>query len=100
MHDVPAAPHKAVRRDLLILGHPELWPRWPFLPVVRRPPGAAAEYGVVVDLYHLAGLTGFGAAVFRTNLFTLPPTLAGLVAMPRETFDTVEELAAAGWVVD
>jgi hypothetical protein len=29
-------PRKATARDLFFFTHPEKWPTWPFLPVVRR----------------------------------------------------------------
>lgn len=35
-----------------------------------------------------------------TNLFLLPRTEAELLALPKEIFDTAEEIGAAGWVVD
>jgi hypothetical protein len=33
-------------------------------------------------------------------VFTLPPEFEQFLALPREVFDGVEELAAAGWRVD
>lgn len=74
------------------------WPAWPFLPVVRRTRGAE-ELGVVFDA-RAAGLTGSSATVFHSNLFTLPPTLDRFLALPRDTFDSAEELTESGWTVD
>lgn len=88
----------ARERTLLFLTTPALWPQWPFLPVVRRTRGVE-ELGVVFDS-RAAGLTGFSATVFHSNLFTLPPTLDRFLALPHDTFDSAEELAAAGWCVD
>ena len=85
-------------RTLLFLSCPALWPNWPFLPVVRRTRGTE-ELGVVFDA-RTARLTGYSAAVFKTNLFLLPPDLAAFLALPREVFDTAEELTDAGWLVD
>ncbi|MCE9564283.1 MAG: hypothetical protein K8U57_19745 [Planctomycetes bacterium] len=85
-------------RTLLFLGTPPLWSAWPFLPVVRRNKGHE-ELGVVFDSKS-AGLTGYSAAVFLTNLFLLPRTLPEFLALPREVFDSIEELMAAGWQVD
>lgn len=85
-------------RALLLLGCPALWPCWPFLPVVRRAAGGE-ELGVVFDA-RSARLTGYSAAVFKTNLFLLPPDLGSFLALPREVFDSAEELVAAGWRVD
>jgi hypothetical protein len=35
-----------------------------------------------------------------TNLFTLPRTLDQFLALPKEIYDTFDELVAAGWRVD
>ncbi len=89
---------RARERTLLFLTSPALWPAWPFLPVVRRACGRE-ELGVVFDA-RAAGLTGYSATVFLTNLFMLPPDLAAFLALPHETFDTAEELIGGGWLVD
>jgi hypothetical protein len=87
-------------RTLHFLAHPEQWPYWPFLPVVRRRPGQEEELGVVYDALHAGGRAGYSSTVFGTNLFTLPGRLEDFLALPREVFDTFEELADAGWGVD
>ena len=86
-------------RHLLFVGTPALWPAWPFLPVVRRARGRE-ELGVVFDGFGFCGLAGYSATVLRTNLFALPARLDQLLALPRESFDSPEELVAAGWRVD
>jgi hypothetical protein len=85
-------------RTLLFLSMPALWPHWPFLPVVRRSNGTE-ELGVVFDA-RAAHLTGFSATVFFCNLFALPPRFADFLALPKEVFDSAEELADAQWRVD
>ena len=60
-------------------------------------PGA---YGVVFDARSVCGRTGFSACVFLTNLFALPPTLDEFFAIPREAFDSADELFDGGWRVD
>lgn len=86
-------------RHALFMRTPALWPAWPFLPLVRRN-GAAEKQGLLFDAWGVAELTGYLATVFVCNLFDLPPTLAGLLASPRETFDTIDDLLAARWRVD
>ena len=93
------AERRARLRHLLFLREPRLWPLWPFLPVVRRTAGSG-ECGLLFDARRLAGVYGFSATVFLTNLFLLPPTQAALLALPREVFDTADEVYAAGWRVD
>src|SRR4029453_3428897 len=86
-------------RNLLFFTRPDLWPTWPFLALVRRRRGRPVDYGVVFDALASWGLPGYSASVFFVNLFLLPPTLDGLLSLPREVFDPPEELADAGWVV-
>ena len=81
------------------VSRPALWPAYPFLPVVRRT-GGREELGVVADLVGLFGLTGYSATVFVTNLFCLPRTLDQFLALPREVYDSGDELVANGWRVD
>ena len=89
------------RRNLLFMCDPRLWPAWPFLPLVRRHRGTDdPDCGLLCDLEGLLGLAGYRCTVHRCNLFCLPPRLQELLDMPRETFDTFEELLAAGWRVD
>ena len=87
-------------RTLHFLAHRELWPHWPFLPVVRRRPDHDEELGVVFDARSVCGLTGYSAAVSLCNVFDLPPAVDEFLALPRETFDSAGELASAGWRVD
>jgi len=87
-------------RTLYFLEHRDRWPHWPFLPVVRRRPGHDTELGLVFDALHACDLAGYSATVFLTNLFLIPATLKQFLALPRETFDSAEELAQAGWRVD
>ena len=92
----PARPPADLARHLLFVTTPALWPAYPFLPVVRRTRGAE-ELGVVADLFGLYGLTGYGSTVFKCNVFALPPTADEFLALPKEVFDTGEELVRAGW---
>jgi hypothetical protein len=85
-------------RTVLYLSTPALWPHWPFLPLVRRT-GGVEELGVAFDA-RAAGLTGYSSTVWFTNLFLLPDSFEQFLALPRETFDSSEELADSGWSVD
>ena len=86
-------------RNLLVLSSPRLWPAYPLLPVVRRTAGGD-ECGLLMDLAGPFGLYGYGSTVFLANLFDLPPTLAGLLALPRRAFDSADEVYDAGWRTD
>jgi hypothetical protein len=89
------------RRHLALIGNPERWPCYPFLPM-RRVVEAATEHdlGVLYDLWGLRRIPGFSATVFRVNLLMLPATEEGWLEVPREVFDTFDELFEAGWRVD
>jgi len=88
------------RRNLLFLSSPSLWCNWPFLPLIRRRPGQEQEYGVLFDAMTACEITGFSATVFLTNLLLMPSTLDQFLALPKEVFDSPEEIEAAGWRVD
>lgn len=89
---------RARERTVLFLSAPALWPHWPFLPVVRRSRGRD-ELGIVFDA-RAARLTGYSATVFLTCLFLLPLSFEAFLALPKEVFDSAEELADAGWQID
>ena len=78
---------------------PRLWPQWPFLPVVRRA-GRASDCGLLDDFRHTSGRLGYSAAVMLCNLFLLPRTEGEFLALPKEVYDTAEEVYDAGWRVD
>jgi hypothetical protein len=88
-----------MNRHLCLLVTPAAWPFWPFLPLVRLSRGTV-EVGVLFDARGCVGRTGYSATVFRTNLFLVPRCLDRLLALPREAFDTADEVVAAGWRVD
>jgi hypothetical protein len=93
---------RARQRTVVMVSTPAfwpVWPAWPFLPVVRRTSGGE-HLGVVFDARHARGLTGYSATVFDCNLFMLPRTWSELLGLPREVYDSAEELADAGWRVD
>jgi len=82
-----------------MLTSPRRWPLWPFLPLVR-PADDGLDLGLLFDAGRALGLTEYSATVFKTNLFLAPRHLDALLALPREAFDTAEEVLAAGWRVD
>jgi hypothetical protein len=100
MPDADAQPRPATARDLLFLRNPHLWRHWPFLPLIRRRPGCELECGVLYDCWTVARRGGFSASVFLTNIFYLPGSEEAFLALPKEVYDTVEEVAEAGWRVD
>jgi hypothetical protein len=96
---IPVAALAPRERILLFLGRPDLWPHWPFLPVTRHKQDGVT-LGVLFDALHAANLTGYSATIFLTNLLLIPDDLGTLLALPREVFDTPEEVYVAGWRID
>jgi hypothetical protein len=97
MPDSNTQPRPATARDLLFFRHPRLWKTWPCLPVVRRKPDGEVECGVLYDCWTVTGRAGFSATVFLANVFMLPRTEEQFLSLPREVFDSAEDIAAAGW---
>jgi hypothetical protein len=100
MSSPPSQPRQATQRDLLYFCTPRLWPIWPVLPVIRQHPDGRVDLGVLFDFVGTGGPCGYSATVFLTSLLCLPESLYEFLALPKETFDTPEEMAAAGWRVD
>jgi len=92
-----AAAQAARQRNLLFFREPRRWMVWPFLPVMRRRPGCEEELGLLFDAVGTHGLYGLSATVYFCNLFMLPGTLHEFLSLPRETYDTADEVADAGW---
>jgi hypothetical protein len=92
---------RATARDLCSFQNPRLWPHFPFLPVRRQMSGSGQrQLGLLYDARLVSGTYGFSATVFLVNFFDVPPTEAEFLTRPRYVYDTLEELAADGWVVD
>jgi len=103
MHDLIVIVEEALSRaqQLAIMADPKKWGRR-FLALSRRPAGGGSpELAVMCDVRAYGGPTGFSATAFKCNLFMLPQSLAEMLRdVPREVFDTPEEMYAAGWRVD
>lgn len=100
MQDSNTQPRQATARDLYYFTHPEHWATWPFLPLIRRRPNGEEDLGLLYDARGRSGLYGYSCTVLMCNLFLMPAPEAELLALPRECFDTPEEMAQAGWCVD
>jgi hypothetical protein len=92
---------RATARDLHFFQNPHLWPHRPFLPLTRRETdNGLPQLGVLYDARGASGTYGHACTVFLTNLLSLPPTEAEFFALPKCVYDTFDELADDGWVVD
>jgi hypothetical protein len=101
MPPTPTPRRRATARDLAFLQTPERWPRYPFLPLVRcLGDRTLPECGLLYDALGVSGRVGYRCTVFLVNLLAVPTTEAALLAAPRRVYDTFDELADDGWVVD
>jgi hypothetical protein len=87
-------------RNMLFFTRSNLWPTWPFLPLIRRCPGQQVEFGLLYDARGVSSRTGYSATVFRCNLFCVPQDENSFLALPKEIHDTPEEVFESGWRVD
>jgi hypothetical protein len=94
----PTDPCRAASRA--VMGDPARWPVYPFLPVIRVGADGLDDLGAMFDAFGFAGWTGFSATVFLGPVHDLPDAPAGLRALRREVFDTVDEVLDAGWRVE
>ena len=92
---------RATGRDMHFFQNPQLWPCRPFLPLTRQSvKNGLPELGVLYDARGTSGTYGHACTVFLTNLLMLPPTEAEFLSLPKCVYDTFDELADDGWVVD
>jgi hypothetical protein len=91
---------KSPQRDLYFMSDPDHWATAPFMPLVRRRPNGDQDLGDLFDALNFCDQPGYRCTVWLTNLLLLPPTLDEFFALPKEVFDTFEEVIAAGWRVD
>ena len=80
-------------KQLDMMQQPDTWPRWPFLPLIRRTKGLKpfGEEGLLYD----DGEHKF--TVYFANLFMLPQNLATCAS---KTYESYEAIVADGWEVD
>lgn len=88
---MPLSPSAPVERQLAFIGDPDLWPRWPVLPVVER--SGQHRAGIIVD--------GSGPTVFITNMFALEGGLIGpqLAKLDRIVYPDFDSLVGE-WRID
>ena len=92
---------RATARDMHFFLNPNLWRCYPFLPVTRQAiDDPDKQLGVLFDARGLAGIYGYSSTVFLTNLFSMPRTTPRFLALPKYVYDSFDELASDGWIVD
>lgn len=79
------------------LRDPGLWPHWPILPMKKDLRQSDGEHGVVV--YN--GSKRSSLRVYKADMFAFSECDAEQVSnLPTEDFSSIDELIAAGWLVD
>lgn len=74
---------------------PELWVNWPMLPLKRGDVFNGGDCGIILDEPRDEGFT-----VYIANLFNVPKDKAGWKQCKSFTYETVDELLDANWIVD
>ena len=77
------------QKSIEFMKHPDLWPRWPILPVVIR--GSDPKSGVMIELNKRVE-----PIVYEGYMFDM----ANINDMPPIEYDSFEALVDAGWEVD
>ncbi|MGW8177945.1 MAG: hypothetical protein ACWGQW_04010 [bacterium] len=77
--------------------HPDLWPKWPMLPVKRR---IYDKYGNFRDLECGVLFENTRFTVYVVNLFMLPKTFKEFQNTKHYKYSNVDELLADKWIVD
>ncbi len=75
------------------------WPQWPFLPMKKY-----TDSWPDCQVIHAASKT----TLIKVNLYNLPPTildcfmfnLEELNQLPKQTYSSIDEMLADGWIVD
>ena len=93
MKRVLRTPETKTPKQLAMMQSPDTWPRWPFLPLIRRNK-APNPFGVEGLLYDDSANK---FTVYYANLFMLPQNLA---ACASKTYESYEAILADGWEVD
>ena len=78
---------------------PQTWPSWPILAMVRETDDDF-DVGFMYDLFHHVDIAGYSATVFVHNALDVPTHLGAILALPKEIYDTPEEIVTAGWRPD
>jgi hypothetical protein len=92
------------RAQLFVMGCPKAWTHWPFLALVRENAEGyrGLDYGLLIDIFHATkwGLSGYSSTIFLCNFYAKPEEWNEILALPKEVFDTLEEVYSAGWKID
>jgi len=79
-------------RDVSMIKDPNMWPRWPALPM-KKLLGRQIKCGYIID-------DGKKPDIIIGSIFDIPRDPILLKALPREEYDSAEEVSADGWRVD
>jgi hypothetical protein len=92
--------HHTPADDVAMIGDPDEWPLWPYLPVKRYREGRGLEHGTIVDpdVDHDGPLAAPTLRVTHAMLPDMPKTVGR--AMPSVLYANPEAVVADGWRVD
>lgn len=80
--------------DRAMMRNPDNWPVWPYLPLKR------GDYSLENRNLGILWVGTNGLTVHFCYLFDLPKTAEEFKALPSQTYESVDEILADGWIVD
>lgn len=89
---------KWAQNDANFVTHPDLWPKWPYLPIKRWVKDEKGREDMECGI--ILGTETPWSRVFVANIWHLPPTREEFLKTEKYQYPTVEALLADGWVVD
>ena len=81
------------QRDIQMIKRPDEWPQWPFLPIKKYADGGGWPKMAIIQ-------ASDPCTIIEANLFNLPKAEGDFKALPRKTYQSVEDVVTDGWVVD
>ena len=88
------------QRNLRFLAAPDLWPNWPYLPLMRRCPGQEEEFGVLFDVMKVFEVAGYTSTVFISEHLLHARRTRSDARTAQRSFRHPRKIFAAGWRVD
>lgn len=94
MNEIPKQVIKNLTTNAVAL--PQCWPYYPYLSVIRITSNGV-QSGTMVDLFRKHNIPGYSSTIFLCERSECPLSLAHLLSLDREIYDTPEEVIEAGW---
>lgn len=99
-HSTTSFLRRAGPNEQRLFANPTIWPQWPYLPVLRLQTDERPEFGLLYDAEGYSDKSGHQTTVFCATPADIALQESRFLKLPRHIYESVDELAAAGWIVD